>query len=69
MSCADGHCITCSDAAEAMRVVSVDDERGLALCEDGAGVRHTVEIGLVDAGPGDGVLVHAAVALAVLEAA
>jgi hydrogenase maturation factor len=69
MSCEDGHCITCSDAAEPMRVLSLDTARELALCEDRAGARHTVESGLVDAGVGDEVLVHAAVALAVLEAA
>lgn len=69
MSCSDDHCITCSDAADPMRVVQIDEGRGLALCEDAAGTRHTVEIGLVDARPGDAVLVHAAVALSVLEAA
>ena len=48
-----------------MRVVRVD-EQGLALCEDACGRRHTVEIALVDAQPGDEVLVHAGVALVTL---
>lgn len=69
MSCPDGHCITCSDAAEPMEVLTIDEARGLALCADAQGARHTVESGLVDARPGDAVLVHAAVALTVLEAA
>ena len=36
-----------------MRVLQVDEARALALCEDGGGARSTVEIALVDAGPGD----------------
>ena len=47
-----------------MRVVRVRDD--LALCEDEDGARHTVELALVDAGPGDDVLVHAGVALVTL---
>ena len=48
-----------------MRVVRINDQ-GLALCEDACGARHTVEIALVDAEPGDEVLVHAGVALVTL---
>ena len=48
-----------------MRVLRVN-EQGLALCEDACGQHHTVEIALVDAGPGDEVLVHAGVALVTL---
>ena len=62
---AEHHCITCSDEGIAMSVVALDDERGIALCADGAGARHSVETALV--GPvaiGDSVLVHAATALA-----
>jgi hydrogenase maturation factor len=59
------HCITCGDDGERMRVVRVDAERELALCEGADGERRTVEIGLVDAGIGSEVLVHAGVALAV----
>jgi hydrogenase maturation factor len=57
-------CITCGDEAVAMRVVSVDDGRGLALCEDGDGRRETVEIALVaPVAGGDALLVHAATAI------
>ncbi len=38
----------------------------LGLCEDANGEHHTVELALVDAGPGDQVLVHAGVALVTL---
>jgi hydrogenase maturation factor len=64
------HCITCADEGVAMRVVAVDEARGLALCEtaDG-GARESVEIALVDAvAPGDALLVHAGTALTKLEA-
>jgi hydrogenase maturation factor len=50
-----------------MRVLRVDDVRGLALCSDPHGEHRTVEIELV--GPvarGDDVLVHAGVALVLL---
>jgi hydrogenase expression/formation protein HypC len=57
------HCVTCSDEGVPMRVLRIDAERELALCEDEAGARHTVEIGLVDAAVGTAVLVHAGVAL------
>jgi len=47
-----------------MRVLRVDDRRGLALCSDDQGVRRTVEVELVaPVGEGDDVLVHAGVAL------
>jgi len=57
-------CITCGDEAISMRVLEVDEVRALALCETEAGERSTVEIALVDAGPGDHVLVHAGTAIA-----
>ena len=57
------HCITCGDDGVPMRVLRIDAERELALCEDEGGARHTVEIGLVDAAVGTEVLVHAGVAL------
>jgi hydrogenase expression/formation protein HypC len=59
------HCVTCADDGAPMRVLHVDEE-GLALCEDGCGKRHTVEVALVEANPGDEVLVHAGVALVTL---
>jgi hydrogenase maturation factor len=47
-----------------MRVLAIDETRALALCETASGERSTVEIALVDAGPGDEVLVHAGTAIA-----
>jgi hydrogenase maturation factor len=58
------HCITCGDDGVEMRVVAVDEVRGLALCEAAGGARESVEIALVDAvAPGDALLVHAGTAL------
>ncbi len=57
-------CITCGDEGIVMRVIEVDETRALALCETAGGERSTVEIALVDAGPGDDVLVHAGTAIA-----
>jgi hydrogenase assembly chaperone HypC/HupF len=68
-SCDHDACITCGDVAVEMKVVRVDEGRGLALCEAG-GERESVEIGLVaPVEPGDGLLVHAGTALQKLEAA
>jgi|tagenome__1003787_1003787.scaffolds.fasta_scaffold20839703_2 hydrogenase maturation factor len=64
MSCGEGHCITCSDEGVPMHVVAVDDDRGLALCQDAEGARQTVEIALVGpVAPADVLLVHAGTAL------
>ena len=52
-----------------MKVVAIDEARGLAVCEEEAGTRSTVEIGLVDAALGDSLLVHAGTAIARLEEA
>jgi hydrogenase maturation factor len=58
-------CITCGDFAEPLRVVSLDAERELALCEDGAGRRETVEVALVaPVAVGEELLVHAGTAIA-----
>ena len=58
-------CITCGDEAWPLRVLRVDIDRGLALCEGADGVRSTVEVALVaPVGPGDCVLVHAGTAIA-----
>jgi hydrogenase maturation factor len=66
--CGAEHCITCSDEGLAMRVLRVDDERGLALCAADDGERATVEIALLeDVAVGDLVLVHADVALVALD--
>jgi hydrogenase maturation factor len=48
-----------------MRVVQLDEDRALALCETEDGTRReTVEIALVDARVGGLVLVHAGTAIA-----
>ena len=66
--CHDDHCITCGDIAEPMRVLEVDEERALALCTDGGGERHTVEVGLVEPVlANDQLLVHAGTAISRLE--
>jgi hydrogenase maturation factor len=59
VSCADDHCITCSDEAVPMRVTEVRPD-GIALC-DGAEVM-TALVGDVE--PGDELLVHAGAAIA-----
>ena len=62
--CAGGHCITCSDEAVAMRVLSVDSQRDLALCEGPDGAHSSVEIGIVELpAVGDQLLVHAGTAI------
>jgi hydrogenase maturation factor len=67
LSCTDEHCITCADDGVPMTVVLTDEQRGLALCADGQGARHTVETALVEPlAPGRTVLVHAGVAIASL---
>ena len=62
MSCADDHCVTCSDEGVPMRVLELEDD-GLARC-DGGDVM-TDLVGPV--APGDTLLVHAGVALARIE--
>jgi hydrogenase maturation factor len=57
-------CITCGDEAVAMRVLRVDDARGLALCAAPDGERSSVEIALVEpVSGGEMLLVHAGTAL------
>ena len=57
-------CVTCGDTALPMRVLRVDRDDALALCEDEAGARESVEIGLVEpVDEGDLLLVHAGTAL------
>jgi hydrogenase maturation factor len=61
----ESHCITCGDEAVPLRVVKVDTERELALCENAAGERTTVEIALVSPVEREDVLlVHAGTAIA-----
>jgi hydrogenase assembly chaperone HypC/HupF len=70
MSCPDPfHCITCGDDGVPMRVLKVDDTRGLALCEAEDGARSSVEIALVEpVAVGDRLLVHAGTALTTVAA-
>ena len=59
------HCVTCGDEALPMRVRKLDEERGLALCEDADGRRESIEIALVEeVAVGDELLVHAGTAIA-----
>ncbi len=59
------HCITCGDDGVPMTVMRVDADRGLALCQDEAGARSSIETALVaPVAPGDSLLVHAGTALA-----
>jgi hydrogenase maturation factor len=51
-----------------MRILRIDESRELALCEAEDGTQSSVEIALVDVSEGDGVLVHAGVALTRLDA-
>ena len=61
----DSHCITCGDEAVPLRVVRIDEQRELALCENEAGERTTVEIALVHpVAPDEVLLVHAGTAIA-----
>jgi hydrogenase maturation factor len=59
-------CITCGDEAIWMKVVRIDADRELALCETEEGAeRSTVEIALVQpVSENDVLLVHAGTALA-----
>ena len=67
--CGQHHCITCGDDGEPMTVVTVDQQRGLAVCKDQADSRQTVEIALIEpVAPGDQLLVHAGTAIVALSA-
>jgi hydrogenase maturation factor len=58
-------CITCGDVAVELRVVSVDDARGLAVCADEQGGSVEVDVLLVSpVDPGEHLLVHAGTAIA-----
>ena len=65
LECNDDVCITCSDEAVPARVVELlgDD---LARVDTGVSVEE-VSVALVDAAPGDTILVHAKEAIAVLD--
>ena len=60
----EGHCITCSDEAQQVRVLNVDEEHGLAQVTHN-GIEEEIDISLVESiAPGDIVLVHGGVAIA-----
>jgi hydrogenase expression/formation protein HypC len=63
-SCHDDVCITCSDHAVPSRVIELG-ELGTALVDTGSS-RERISVALVDAAPGDTVLVHAGEAIAVV---
>ncbi len=62
--CHDQVCITCSDVAIEARVIEMLDD-DLARVEIGDEIE-VVSVALVDAGPGDSILVHAREAIAKL---
>lgn len=63
-SCANGHCLTCSDEMLLARVLEVNEETGLAIVEIG-GQTGEVDITLVEqVAPGNILLVHGGVAIA-----
>lgn len=63
--CRDDVCVTCSDQAVPVTVLSLLDDQ-LALVDTGKG-QEEVSVALVSAEVGDTVLVHAGEAIAVLE--
>ncbi len=60
-------CITCSDTAVEVTVVRLLAD-GLAMVDTGQGTEEEVSVALVEAGPGDRILVHAKEAIAVVSA-
>ena len=61
---AEGHCTTCADEALQVRVLSVDEENGLAQVTMN-GLEEEIDISLVESiAPGDVLLVHGGVAIA-----
>ena len=60
-------CITCSDTAVEVTVVRLL-AGGLAVVDTGQGTEEEVSVALVEAGPGDRILVHAKEAIAVVGA-
>jgi hydrogenase expression/formation protein HypC len=60
-------CITCSDTAVEVTVIRLLAD-GLAMVDTGQGTEEEVSVALVEAGPGDRILVHAKEAIAVVGA-
>jgi len=63
-TCGEGVCSTCSDTAVPSRVIELR-ALGLALVDTGS-TMEVISVALVDAGPGDTVLVHAGEAIGVI---
>ncbi|MFR9775718.1 HypC/HybG/HupF family hydrogenase formation chaperone [Micromonospora sp. MS34] len=63
--CHDQVCVTCADQAVAVRVLELTAD-GLAVADTDAGPEE-ISVALVEAGPGDVVLVHAKEAIAIVE--
>ena len=64
-ACHDEVCVTCSDSAVHVRIRALKGD-GLAVVDTDAGPEE-ISVALVDAAPGDVVLVHAKEAIAVVE--
>lgn len=64
-ACHQDVCVTCSDTAVQVRVLEVTGDR-LAIVDTENGPEE-ISLALVDAGPGDMVLVHAKEAIAVVK--
>ncbi|HET8840108.1 MAG TPA: HypC/HybG/HupF family hydrogenase formation chaperone [Ktedonobacteraceae bacterium] len=68
MQCSDERCLTCADVLFSGRVVSLSEEKDIALVEIDHQLQE-VDISLVDqVRPGDRLLIHGGVALACQEA-
>lgn len=64
----DDSCITCSDAATAMRLVALDPEGDTGICIDELGSHTEVLLGLIPTpAVGDVLLIHAAAAIQRIE--
>ena len=63
-SCVEGVCVTCSDRAVAAQVIALLAD-GMARVDTGLSVEE-VSVELVDAAPGDTLLIHAGVAIGTL---
>jgi hydrogenase maturation factor len=64
---AEGHCITCSDEALPARVLRIDQDTGVAFVTIEEATEE-VDITLIDdVAPGDMILVHGGVAIAITE--
>ena len=45
--CGEERCTTCGDVAVQMRVIEIDSDGLLAICEADSGERHTIDVTLV----------------------